>query len=176
MDWFAWIIEFYSKWLSPVQGFILGVPVFWTWGVVVFGRKRRYQKWHAANVADVGSRPVIFGVDALPGKDMKASVQHFCQDDEKLSTIPESRRFWITRKKNLTPDNIFEFRESLRTKLNEIAGTGVNTIHLFYAGPVAGTAIVGAELANFCRVLLYQHDRGHYINMGPLEARGALEA
>lgn len=172
MDWFTLIIEYYNKWIDPVQGFILGIPVFWTWGVVVFGKKRRYKKWLQTNVADVGSRPVILGVDALPGKDMKASVQHFCQEDEKLSTIPEEQQFWITRKTNLTPDNMFEFRESLREKLNEIAGTGVNTIHLFYAGPVAGTAIVGAELSNSCRVMLYQHDSGNYINMGPLEARG----
>jgi hypothetical protein len=49
---------------------------------------------------------------------------------------------------------------------------GVDAIHYFHAGPAAVAAIVGAELANACRVIVYQHDTSGYRNFGPLRLEG----
>ncbi len=177
MEWFASGIDFYSRFVGPILGLILSVPVVWTWVVVAFGKRRRYKKWSEAHRRDIGSRPVILGVDALPTQNMKAAVLCFLEDDQRLNVIPEERRFWVVRKKNLSPENMYEYRMSIRDKIDEIADTGADTIHLFYAGPVVGMGIIGAELSNSCRVLVYHHEKGkkeRYVNMGPLDAREVM--
>jgi hypothetical protein len=113
-------------------------------------------------------RPAILVVDLLPGKDVRAQVEHFMADNEALRQIPSDRRFYLDRQKPLTPDAMSDFVSELRQKAADIARAGCDTVHLFYAGPLAGAAIVGAEFANGACCLFYQHQQGRYENFGPL--------
>ena len=59
--------------------------------------------------------------------------------------------------------------EKLRAQLGKIAMEGTDVLYLIYAGPVMPAAVIGAELANSCRVILFQHQQGKYINWGQLK-------
>jgi hypothetical protein len=165
------IRAFISNWLDPI-GVVLGlialVPIFWTWLDVVWGRRRRQRRWLLEVRRDPGVRPAILIVDLLPGKDVRAQVEHCVANDETLRQIPSDRRFYLGRQESLTPDAMAELVEELRQKAADIARAGCDTVHLFYAGPLAGAAIVGAEFANGARCLFYQHQQGRYENFGPL--------
>ena len=75
----------------------------------------------------------------------------------------------LTRSKRVQPEQMTDFVEALRGKIGEMVETGVDLVHLVYAGPVAVGAVIGAELANSCRVILYQHEQGRYLKYGPLK-------
>jgi hypothetical protein len=65
-----------------------------------------------------------------------------------------------------------EFLRELRRRASQIALVGCDTIHCFYAGPVAAAARVGAEFANAARVHVYQYQDGTYRDFGPLRLLG----
>jgi hypothetical protein len=161
-----------SNWLDPI-GVVLGlfalVPIYWTWWDVVWGRRRRQHRWLREARREPGARPAILVIDLLPGKDVRAQVEHFVADNEALREIPPDRRFYLGRQEALSPDAVTDFVSELRQKAAaDIARAGCDTVHLFYAGPLAGAAIVGAEFANGARCLFYQHQQGRYENYGPL--------
>ena len=56
----------------------------------------------------------------------------------------------------------------IRRAAGELIAGGVDTVHYFHAGPLVAASLVGAELANTCPVLLYQHEANGYRNFGPL--------
>lgn len=74
----------------------------------------------------------------------------------------------IGRDLNLTPDDLPELRRELRDAAARIYANGTDTLHYFHAGPTFVAALIGAEFANGCRVMLYGHDQGTYVNFGPL--------
>jgi len=165
------IRTFIGSWLDPigtVLGLIALVPIFWTWFDVVWGRRRRQRRWLWEARRDPGARPAILVVDLLPRKDVSAQVEHFVANNESLREIPRDRHFHLNRQEHLTPDAMTDFVSELRQKAADIARAGCDTVHLFYAGPIGGAAIVGAEFANGARCLLYQYQNGRYENFGPL--------
>jgi hypothetical protein len=163
--------SFIATWLDPasvIVSLVLAVPVFWTWYDVVIGRHRRARQWFRQVSRDPGQRPAILIVDLLPGKDMRAQVQHYIAGCPELASIPEDRRFYLTRDTPLTPDDLPDLVRELRAKAADIARAGCDTVHCFYAGPVTFAAVIGAEFANGARLLFYQHHQGSYANWGPV--------
>jgi hypothetical protein len=164
---------FIADWLDPI-GVVLGlaalVPVLWTWWEVVIGRRRRERRWFADIRRQPGERPAILIVDLLSGKDVRAAVEHFRRQQPALAAIPEDRVITLRRDCNLTPDDMAKLHGDLRAVAAQLLKSGADCIHYFHAGPAIAAALVGAEFANGARVLLYQHDRGGYVNFGPLRS------
>jgi hypothetical protein len=107
-------------------------------------------------------------VDLRSGIDVKSSVERFRQGREELRGIQPERIFCLARDKHLGPDDMPELHRELRDKARQIAAGGTDTLHYFHAGPACLAAIVGAEFANTCRVVLWQYGAGEYVNFGPL--------
>lgn len=142
--------------------------MFWTWWEVVFGARRRRRVWFRQARRHTGERAAILVVDFLPGKDITAAVERARNNTPELKDIPDSRVFRKGTDKSLTPDNMPEIHDLIRSAAGEVLSAGADVVHLFYAGPAIGAAVLGAELANGARVLLYQHNQGQYENFGPL--------
>jgi hypothetical protein len=153
---------------NTVLGLVAMVPIFWTWWEVAFGRRRRHQRWFKEARTEPGSRPGILIVDLLPDKDIRSNVEHFVQAEPSLRDVPADRNFYLGRATWLTPDDLPALAREIREKSAEAGHAGVDVLHLFYAGPVVPMALIGAELANSCRVQLYQHQQGTFSNWGPL--------
>lgn len=155
--------------ISIVVGLIAAVPIFWTWWQVIFGEQRRRRRWLAEISLQPGERPGILIIDLLPGKDIEASVRHCVAGDDALKTVPNGRVAAIKRDVAFKPEDIPTYAENLRQAGRRLLDAGCDVIHLFYAGPAVGAAIVGAELSNGPRILLYHYEQGHYVRFGPLE-------
>jgi hypothetical protein len=167
--------DFVMTYLDPVGvvvGVLIAVPVILTWWEVTLGRRRQQRRWFREIRRRPGERPSILILDLLAGKDIRASVEHFRQRQRGLSAIPDERIFCLARTKPLTPEQMPALHEELRALAARIITSGTDTLHYFHAGPACAAALVGAELANACRVILYQHsvEHGTYVNMGPLKA------
>jgi len=167
---------FIANWLDPI-GVVLGllalVPIVWTWWDVVFGRRRQERRWFADIRRQPGERPAILIVDLLPGKDVRAAVEQFRRQQPALAAIPDDRVITVRRDRSLTPDDMPELHRELRRAAAQLLRAGADCIHYFHAGPAIAAAVVGAEFANGARVHLYQHDqhdRGGYVNFGPLRS------
>lgn len=61
-----------------------------------------------------------------------------------------------------------ELAREIRSKVGELYSAGVDVIHIFIAGPDIAALLVGAELSNGPRVLLYHFEQGKYVCFGPL--------
>ncbi len=171
MTWLEASRLFIQQWLDPigvVVGIVLAVPVVWTWWDVVIGRRRRMRQWHRDALRAPGRNPGILIVDLLTGKDIRTTVDRFRQQDEVLRSVGTDRIVSVLREARLTPTDMPDLLQDLRSAVATLTAAGVDTIHYFHSGPSAVAACVGAELANGCRVLLYQHDAGGYHNFGPL--------
>ena len=169
------LLQFIRDVLDPigvVVGLIVAVPIFWTWWQVVFGEPRRLRRWHREAREQVGLRPAILIVDLLPGKNISTQAQHFIAQHEALKQIPQDRHFSIVRNESLTPETMPDFLTELREISARISHAGCDTIHCFYAGPVAAAACLGAEFANGARMHVYQHQNGTYLDFGPLRLIG----
>ena len=165
------LIEFITDVLDPigiVVGLLIAIPVVWTWWDIVFGHARRRKRWHREILRQPGTRPGILIVDLLAGKNIEADVENFRQQDNALKAIPNERILTLRRDKHIKPEQLPAIAEELREKANELMAQGVDTLHYFHAGPSVLAALVGAEFANGCRVMLYQHKPGGYENFGPL--------
>ncbi|WP_295455487.1 SAVED domain-containing protein [uncultured Thiodictyon sp.] len=154
--------------IGVVVGIILAVPVFWTWFDVVIGGRRRRRRWFREVRAQPGQRPAILIVDLLTGRDIRMGVERFRTAHEALRAIPEERIIVVERSRRLTPEDIRQLAQEVREAAGRLIATGADTVHYFHAGPAAVAAIVGAELANGHRVMVYQHDPDGYHNFGPL--------
>ena len=146
------ISDFVMTWLDPVSvvlGLIVTLPVFWTWHAVVFGERRRRQRWFRQIQKQPGQRP-----------------------DKHLRQIPDDRIFTLTRGQILRPEDMPDLHEDIRQLAGKMLASGADRVHYFHAGPSVAAALVGAELANTFRVILYQHQPGEgYRNFGPLKAQ-----
>lgn len=168
MSWQS-INHFIMTWLDPigvVTGLLMLIPVVWGWWAVTFGRRRI--AWHREIRNQPGNRAAILIIDLLPGKEIRQQVERFRQGENDLKGISEDRIFHLCRARQLTPDDMPGLQESLQETAAEIHAAGIDTLHCFFAGPAIAAALIGREFANACRVLLYQHDHGTYLNYGPL--------
>ena len=167
-----WGKNLLNNWIEPISaiiGIITFVPILMTLYEVKFGRKYKYAGWFNQVKNSTGSRPAIFIIDLKLNADIRTQVQKAIEADEKLKSIPNDRIFQVCRSEMLSPKDMPDLVSDIRTGMGEIMKSGIDTVHLFYAGPVSPMAIVGAEFANCCRVILYQHYQGEYTNFGPLK-------
>lgn len=163
--------SFIMDWLDPVGvvvGLVVAFPVFWTWYEVVFGQRRRQRRWYQEVRRRSGERPAILIVDLLPEKDIRAGVQRYCSGREALKDVPTDRIIRVARDHRLRPDDMPGLYADIRKAAGTLIATGADVIHFFYAGPTVVAALVGAELANSARVLVYQHGQEGYECFGPL--------
>lgn len=165
------LIMTYLDPIGVVVGILIAVPVLWTWYEVTLGQRRQRRRLYRELRANPGQRSGILVLDLLPGKDVEPAVERFRQGDEVLKTIPPGRCFALARDRALTPEDMPGLHDDLRKVAARIVAEGVDVLHYFHAGPTVAAALVGAELANGCRVILYQHDHGSYRNFGPLKTR-----
>lgn len=147
--------------------FVFVVAIF---SKVTLGQKLREKAVLKKLSSGVGGNAAILIVDLNPRKDIKLEVEHFRQNSPELNKIPKKLVKTIARKKQITPEDIPDIVMDLRKATAEFSGQAVDLIHLFYAGPTTVPSVIGAELVNGCRVLLYQHAAGEggYENWGPL--------
>lgn len=164
--------DFILQVLNPIDivlTIILSIPIFWTWYEVSLGRKRRQKRWLKEVSDNTGERPAILVVDLKPDLDIWPKVQHSRQQNDLLKKVPDSRIVHIKHATWLKPTDMIELVGKLRKSLGRIAEFGADVLYLIYAGPLTPAAIIGAELANSCRVILFQYQQGTYINWGPLK-------
>lgn len=165
------IVDFINTVLDPfaiVIGLLLAIPVFWTWYQVVWGNRRRYRHYLRSIRQSPGERPAILIVDLLPGKKIRAAVENYCQQDDALRDIPQSRVFQLQRN-GLGIGQLDDFKADVRRLTGEMFAQGIDRIHYFHAGPGMAAAMVGAELGNGCTVLLYHHEGDRYEHYGLLK-------
>lgn len=167
MSW-AQIIDGLDK-AGVVLGWVLAVPVFGTWWQVTLGTRRdRRRLWRQFRERP-GQHPAILVVDLLPGKNILAAVERERQRMEELRDLPDERIVKLARNETLTADQMARLHDEIRHATSRLLELGADTVHLFYAGPAVVAAMLGAELSNGPRVLLYHHDGGTYHNFGPLQ-------
>ncbi len=154
--------------IGVVIGLILAVPVIWTWIDVVFGQPRRRRRWFREVRQQPGQRPAILIMDLLTGRDIRLAVEHYRTAHEVLKDIPEDRILSVSRSHRLSADDMPDLSRDVRMAASRLVAAGADTVHYFHAGPAAVAAIVGAELANAHRVIVYQHDPDGYHNFGLL--------
>lgn len=148
---------------------LITIPVLWTWYEVTLGRRRQRRRLYRELRGNPGQRPGLLVLDLLCGKDVGPAVEHFRQRDASLKAIPPARHFLLSRTRALTPDDVPALHAELRELAARVVGQGVDVLHYFHAGPSVAAALVGAELANGCRVILYQWDHGTYVRFGPMK-------
>ena len=155
--------------VGVVLTIILSVPVFWTWWEVIFGRKRRQKRWLKDISHSSGARPAILVVDLKTDLEIWPQVQQSRQQNDLLKKVPDDRIVHVKHGTWLKPEDMGELVEKLRKSLGTIAEFGTDVLYLIYAGPLTPAAIIGAELANCYRVILFQYQQGTYVNWGPLK-------
>ena len=154
--------------ITVVVGLIIAVPVIWTWIDVVFGQPRRRRRWFREVRQQPGQRPAILILDLLTGRDIRLAVEHYRVGHDGLRDIPEDRIVTVSRSHRITADDMPDLSRDIRMAASTLIVAGVDTVHYFHAGPAAVAAVVGAELANAHRVMVYQHDPDGYHNFGLL--------
>jgi hypothetical protein len=156
--------------IGVVVGVLIAIPVLLTWWEVTLGRRRQQRRWFRELRSQPRERPAILVLDLLAGKDVAASVERFRQSNPGLRAVPPELVFRLTRDACLTPDHMPGLHEELRALAARVITSGADTLHYFHAGPACMAALVGAEFANACRVILYQHSprSGGYVHFGPL--------
>lgn len=163
--------KFITDVLNPfgvVLGIIVSLPIFWTWYEVIYGRKKRQRIYVKKIKQQHGALPSILVVDFKHDADIYNQFLRARQQEERLKDVPDNRIFHIKNDSWMKPEDMVGLVEDLRLQLGKIAAAGTDVLYFVYAGPVMPAAIIGAELANSCRVILFQHQQGQYVNWGPL--------
>lgn len=163
-DWIMTVLDP----IGVVVGLVIAVPVIWTWIDVVFGERRRKRRWFREARNRAGQRPAILIIDLLIDKDIRSAVEHYRQTHDALAAIPDDRVITIARGRRLSADDMPDLARDIRAAAGKLIAAGADTVHYFHAGPAAVAAIVGAELGNAHRVMVYQHDPDGYHNFGLL--------
>lgn len=150
-------------------GILTAVPVFWLWHDHLWGRRKRHQLWFKQATTSTGKLRAILIIDLIAHADIAAQVRHFMAGDEELKSVSDENIIIVSREKDLKPNDIPPLVHEIKNKIGDVSRRGTDELSVFFAGPVTIAAIVGAELSNKCKVLLYQKDRdGNYVNFGPL--------
>ena len=163
-DWIATVLDP----IGVVVGLILAIPVFWTWIDVVFGERRRRRRRFQEARTQPGQRPAILILDLLTDKEIRLAVEHYRCTLEALKDLPAERIHTVSRDRRLQAEDMPELAREIRAAAARLVAIGTDTVHYFHAGPAVPAAIVGAELANAHRVLIYQYSPDGYRNFGPL--------
>ena len=167
------IINFINSYLGPIStiiGIITFFPVLYLWWDVYFGRKKRMAIWYnQAKLSTNQKIPSILIIDLLVTGNIRTQVESFRSNEDSLKNIPDDRIFMIVRTKHITPEDIAQLVVDIKSKANEILSAGTDTLHLFYAGPIVPSIILGGIFSNTFTVILYQHSQGTYVNWGPLK-------
>lgn len=156
--------------IGVIIGLLLAIPILWTWYDLIFGRKKKHNKWLAAAKTTTGVLPAILVVD-LTKNGMRAAVEHFRSNHENLKSIPNDRIVIIEHHEDVAPSYCSEVARKIQEAVSTISKQGADELHLFIGGPIFAAAMLGAELSNInCKVLVYQNDRSSngYVNFGPL--------
>lgn len=172
MDWDAFWLGLDRS--AIVVGLLVAVPVFWTWWQVVFGERWQRRQWLKEITRQPGDRPGVLIIDLLPGRNIAASVRAHLAADERLKAVPEGRIVTLRRDEPLKTQETEDLARELRTAVRRLLDAGCDVIHLFHGGPDVSALIVGAELSNGPRVLLYHFEQGRYLSFGPLEPLRAI--
>jgi hypothetical protein len=165
------VLAFVMTYLDPigvVVGVLIAIPVVWTWWDIVVGQRRRRRRWFREARERAGECPAILIVDLLEGKDIRTAVERYRSQADALKAVPDDRVFAIRRDGRLAPDDMPGLVEEIRHVAGQIVAAGADVVHYFHAGPAVVAALAGAEFANGCRFLLYQHESTGYRNFGPL--------
>lgn len=163
--------DFINLYLSPldvITSLLLTFPVLWTWYEIVWGKRRRQLQWLREIRSAPGVRMAVLIIDLKQDTDIRPQVAQYIASKPELAAIPVERHFSVSRLQSLAPDDMADLAKDLRKRAGEIALSGCDTVHCFYAGPVAGAVLLGAIFANGARCLLYQYGNGKYNNWGPL--------
>jgi len=167
------IINFINSYLGPIStiiGIVTFIPILYIWWDVYFGRRKRIADWYdRARKSNSQKTPSILIVDLLDKGDIRTQVESFRNNEEPLSNIPSDRIFVVTRTKHISPEDIAQLVVDIKSKASEILSAGTDTLHLFYAGPIVPSIIIGGIFSNTFTVILYQHSQGTYVNWGPLK-------
>jgi len=154
--------------ISIVLSILFAMPVFWTWYEIIFAAKRRRKKM----LVEINKKPVgissIFIVDLNPDLKIDSQVIHWREMNSDIK-IPDDRIYKTSRQKNLSSSDSLDIISDIRKNMAKMAESGVDTVYLFYSGPVAFATIVGAELANKFKVFSMQYRVGKYENWGSLK-------
>lgn len=161
---FDWLDKFGTLTTILVTSVTLAVSFtnYWT-------RERKSKKWLEKVRTSPGNEPVILLIDLL-GSNIRNTFETARKNYEGLKDISSDDIFSVCweKERHITEDDMQGIHEQIFEKINEVFRRGADTIHLVYAGPVAGAAVVGAYLSNGPRVVVYQYSHGEYHNMGPL--------
>ncbi len=162
-----WVFTYIGP-VSTLTGMTLTVPTFGTWWSVTLGRRRRLARMHSAERANPGERPAVLIVGLLPGRDIGPSVHGFLARNPVLATIAPERVEHVRWNDAIVPDHVAAVQDLVHRAVARLLLSGADTLHVFYAGPVATAGMLGAELANTRRVLMYQQQGGGYVCFGNL--------
>jgi len=166
--------EFMQQWgsgLAILVSIVIAFPVFMTWWDVWIGKRRRQLEWHRRASREAGGQPGLLVLDLKPQHDTSGVVERFCQRNTEmpeLAEVPQARQAVITRNEMLRPEDMPALQNEIRDRLADLHRAGADVIHYFHAGPTAAAAMVGAELANTGRIVVYQYGQDGYENFGPL--------
>lgn len=165
-----WLLETFIGPLSAWGQMATFLLVLWTWYTVTIGRGWRYRRWFTEASMAAGQRPGILMIDLSPKSNIAAQVESFRSQQPALKDITSDRSFLIERTRDLSANDMTALVDELRKKQYEMSRCGIDTVHLFYAGPVAFAPIVGGELVNSFKVLLYHRNK----DTGAYECWGAI--
>lgn len=153
--------------VAAIASIIALIPIVLSFILIamMWNQRRTRLDWIRKNP---GNNQAILIVDLLPNTDLESHVINFIgQNKEQFkgllndeNYVDANRIFKLSSDNEIEPDLIDglidEFRKCVR-KMNEAA---VDEIHLFYGGPAIFASIIGAELSNRSRVLLYHKVKG----------------
>ncbi|MCX7921557.1 MAG: hypothetical protein N3B21_06010 [Clostridia bacterium] len=148
------------------------IPILWSL-IILFGIKRkRYSNQKKIREGDIISDSAILIVDIGEGFYIRETVERWVYSQPKFEGFSSEDVYYIDLKKRIEESDINKFLDRLRDTRDKILSKGVKNIHLFYRGPVAISAIIGAEFSNgYQKVFLYQNDNttpDGYVNLGTL--------
>jgi hypothetical protein len=146
---------------SVIVGLLSFIPILWSWFILLSYRQRQ-KKILESIKTNPGKRPIALAI-GVGNADISNQVRAHLETENMRMEI-ETLCFPA-----LASATIDDFVQKLRTTRARLIERGVDTVHLFYMGPVAGALLVGDVFSN-SRVQIYYHDRntGRYECWGPL--------
>ncbi len=155
--------------VGVIATFLTAIPIFY--GAWLYStRDRRRKKVIEKIKQNPGNREAIFIIEMGDGTAEMQVCNWWLKEYGSLD-IPV---FTVLHEGYLKQEKLDKFLKEIKEKITFIKGQGTDKIHLFYAGSVIISAIVGCLLGNSCDVILYNRDqenKGSYENWGPLNRK-----
>lgn len=168
--------------ISSIFGIISFGPIIYAVVVYVFykrGEKKRRIKVIHDNMGFTNAALIVsLGINSIV-VDVKTYIQN---NPELKDVIKEENVFEVPFKKDIAHDDksqseIDSILNDVREKGRQMKEQGVQRVHLFFAGPAAIAAMVGAELSNQHVVFCYQRPtrepsiKTNYVCWGPMQRK-----